>query len=163
VRNNPDVIYLADRVGIRHVYAAQSSEDKLAIVREETARAKTLFVGDGINDAPALAAATVGLAFGQSSDITSEAAGAAVLDSSLERVDEFLHISRRMRSIALESAVAGMALSIVGMAAAAAGLLPPVTWAIAQEVIDCWPSSMLCEPRCLPRALQTFDVSVLVG
>jgi heavy metal translocating P-type ATPase len=131
-----EVRHLADRVGIREVYASQSPEDKLEIVRRETARAATLFLGDGINDAPALAAATVGVAFGQNSDITSEAAGAVVMDSSLERVDEFLHISRRMRSIALQSALGGMALSLGGMGVAAAGFLPPVAGAIAQEVID---------------------------
>lgn len=131
-----EVRHLAGRVGIHEVYASQSPEDKLEIVRRETARAPTLFLGDGINDAPALAAATVGVAFGQNSDITSEAAGAVVMDSSLERVDEFLHISRRMRSIALESALGGMALSLGGMGVAAAGFLPPVAGAIAQEVID---------------------------
>jgi heavy metal translocating P-type ATPase len=131
-----EVRFLADQVGIREVYASQSPEQKLEIVRRETARAKTLFLGDGINDAPALTAATVGVAFGQNSDITSEAAGAVVMDSSLERVDEFLHISRRMRSIALQSALGGMALSLAGMGFAAAGLLPPVAGAIAQEVID---------------------------
>ncbi len=131
-----EVRYLADQVGIREVYASQSPEDKLKIVREETARTKTLFLGDGINDAPALTAATVGVAFGQNSDITAEAAGAVIMDSSLERVDEFLHIGRRMRMIALQSALGGMALSVAGMGFAAAGLLPPVAGAIVQEVID---------------------------
>ena len=131
-----EVRYLADQVGIREVFAGQSPEEKLELVRRETARAKTLFLGDGINDAPALTAATVGVAFGQNSDITTEAAGAVIMDSSLARVDEFLHIRRRMRSIALQSAVGGMALSLVGMALAAVGLLPPVAGAIAQEVID---------------------------
>jgi cation transport ATPase len=81
-------------------------------------------------------AATVGVAFGQNSDITSEAAGAVILDSSLEKVDELLHISHRMRMIALQSAVGGMALSMAGMIAAATGHLPPVAGAVAQEVID---------------------------
>jgi heavy metal translocating P-type ATPase len=131
-----EVRYFAEQVGIAEIYASQSPEQKLERVREETARAPTLFLGDGINDAPALTAATVGIAFGQNSDITAEAAGAVIMESSLARVDEFLHVSRRMRSIALESAVGGMALSLVGMLLAAAGYLPPVAGAIAQEVID---------------------------
>ena len=68
--------------------------------------------------------------------MTSEAAGAVILESSLERVDEFLHISGRLRKIALQSAVGGMVLSLIGMVVAAAGYLPPVAGAIFQEVID---------------------------
>jgi len=131
-----EVRYLAAKVGITDVHASQSPEQKLALVREETARDGTVFMGDGINDAPALTAATVGIAFGQASDVTAEAAGAVVLDSSLQRVDEILHIGRRMRRIALESAVGGMVLSLVGMMLAAAGMLPPVAGALAQELID---------------------------
>jgi len=131
-----EVQYLADLVGIREVHYSQTPEQKLALVRRETLTAPTLFMGDGINDAPALTAATVGLAFGQNSEITSEAAGAVILDSSLARVDEFLHISRRMRSIALQSAIGGMALSVAGMLLAAGGWLTPVAGAVAQEAID---------------------------
>jgi P-type E1-E2 ATPase len=131
-----EVRYLAEKVGIKDVRANQSPEQKLALVRQETGRADTLFLGDGINDAPALTAATVGVAFGQGSDITSEAAGAVILESSLARVDELLHIGRRMRTIALQSAVGGMALSFIGMLFAAAGHLPPVAGAITQEIID---------------------------
>ena len=95
-----------------------------------------MFVGDGIDDAPAMLIATVGVALGSKSNITSEAADAIVLDSSLGKTDELIHISRRMRRIALESAIGGMALSIVGMAIAAVGRLSPVRGAVAQEVID---------------------------
>ena len=130
------VCYLAEQVGITEIYAQQSPEQKLALVRAETAKAKTLYVGDGINDAPAMMAATVGMAIGQNSDVTAEAAGVAIMDSSLKKVDEFMHISRRMRIIALQSAVGGMALSVVGMIFAATGHLSPVTGAITQEVID---------------------------
>ena len=131
-----EVRYLAERVGIREVYAEQSPEQKLAIVRRETAKAKTLYVGDGINDAPAMMAATVGMAVGQNSDVTSEAADVVAMVPSLIKVDEFMHISRRMRRIALQSAVGGMALSMVGMFFAAAGYLSPVAGAICQEIID---------------------------
>jgi heavy metal translocating P-type ATPase len=131
-----EVRYLANRVGIRDVFFSQSPEQKLDLVRQETKRANTLFLGDGINDSPALTAATVGLAFGSKSDVTAEAAGAIILDTSLEKVDEFFHIGRRMRTIALQSAIGGMALSAIGMLFAAAGTLPPVTGAIMQEMID---------------------------
>lgn len=131
-----EVRYLADLMGIREVHASKSPEEKVAIVRKETSTAETIFVGDGINDAPAMQAATVGIAFGMTSDITAEAADAVVLDASLEKVDELLHIGRRMRAIALTSAVGGMALSLVGMLAAAFGNLPAINGAIAQEIID---------------------------
>jgi P-type E1-E2 ATPase len=131
-----EVRYLAERVGIAEVHAGKTPEEKLEIVREQTRAAKTLYLGDGINDAPALMAATVGVALGQTSDITTEAAGAVVMDSSLQKVDEFLHVSRRMRHVALQSAVGGMALSILGMLLASAGYLSPVAGAVSQEVID---------------------------
>jgi heavy metal translocating P-type ATPase len=128
--------YLAERVGITEIHGDQSPEDKVKLVTEETAKAPTLFVGDGINDAPAIAAATVGLAFGRGSEVIAEAAGAILLETSLIKVDELFHIAQRLRRVALESAVLGMALSIVGMAFAAAGFLTPVAGAVAQEVID---------------------------
>ncbi len=131
-----EVHYLAEQVGITEIFAQTSPEEKLAIVRTETAKAKTLYVGDGINDAPAMMAATVGMAIGQNSDVTAEAAGVVVMDNSLEKVDEFMHISRRMRNIALQSAVGGMALSVAGMIFAATGHLSPVSGAITQEIID---------------------------
>jgi heavy metal translocating P-type ATPase len=131
-----EVRYLAGTVGISEIYSGQSPEQKVAIVREETNKAKTLFVGDGINDAPAMQAATVSIAFGLNSDIAAEAADAVILESSLGKVDELIHIGRRMRSIALQSAVGGMALSALGMLAAAFGLLPAIDGAVAQELID---------------------------
>jgi heavy metal translocating P-type ATPase len=131
-----EVRHLAKQVGITELYSAKSPEDKVAIVLREAAQAPTLFLGDGINDAPAMQAATVGVAFGVQSDITSEAADAVILEASLGRVDELIHIARRMRRIALQSAVGGMALSILGMFAAAFGYLPPIGGAVAQEIID---------------------------
>ncbi len=101
-----------------------------------TAQAPTLYLGDGINDAPAMLNATAGVALGVNSDITAEAAGAVILQSSLSSVDELIHIGSRMRQIALLSAVGGMALSLAGMGAAAAGYLTPIQGALLQEAID---------------------------
>jgi cation transport ATPase len=131
-----EVRYLAERIGISEVYAQKTPEEKVTIVRAETLNARTLYVGDGINDAPALMSATVGVAIGQNSDITTESAGVVIMDSSLEKVDEFMHISGRMRRIALQSAIGGMALSVLGMILASGGLLTPVAGAVFQEVID---------------------------
>lgn len=131
-----EVQHLADIVGITDVRASLSPEEKLKIVSDETEKAPTLFLGDGINDAPAMMAATVGVAFGQNSDITAEAAGAVILEPTLGKVDELLHIGNRMRRIALQSAIGGMVLSSMGMIAAAFGFLPPLAGAIGQEVID---------------------------
>jgi P-type E1-E2 ATPase len=123
-------------VGIGEVYSAKSPEEKVAIISDEAKKAPTLFLGDGINDAPAMQAATVGVAFGVQSDVTPEAADAVILETSLARVDELIHIARRMRHIALQSAIGGMALSILGMFAAALGYLLPIGGAVAQEIID---------------------------
>jgi heavy metal translocating P-type ATPase len=131
-----EVKYLAESVGITEVHAGKSPEEKVAIVKEETAKARTLFVGDGINDAPALMAATVGVAFGSQNDITTEAADAVVLETALAKIDELMHIGQRMRCIALQSALGGMAASVIGMIAAAFGYLPPIWGAVGQELID---------------------------
>ena len=132
-----EVEHLARIVGIDNIYAGATPEEKFKLVTEESARHGTLFVGDGINDAPAMLAASASVALGgQSSDVTVEAADAVIMDSSLRKVDELLHIARRTRSIALQSAVGGMILSAVGMLFAAAGYLPPLAGAIAQEIID---------------------------
>ncbi len=123
-------------MGIARVYGGKSPEEKLLIVRDLTAKAPTLYLGDGINDAPAMLNATAGVALGVSSDITSEAAGAVILQSSLLSVDTLIHIGRRMRRIALVSAGGGMLLSAVGMGAAAFGFLAPIQGALLQEAID---------------------------
>ena len=152
-----EVRRLADAVAIAEVHAGASPEDKLAIVRAETARARTVFIGDGVNDAPALLAATVGIAFGQHSDVTSEAARVVIIDSSLSKVDELMHVSYRLRRIALQSAVGGMALSMVGMGVAAAGLLGPVGGAVAQEMIDVAVVLNALRTARPPRALTDFE------
>ncbi len=130
-----EVQYLAELVGIREVFASQTPQQKLELVRRETAQAPTMFVGDGINDAPSLAAATVGIAMGNN-DVTSAAAGAVIMESSIAKVDELLHLAAHLRRVVLQSAVGGMLLSLVGMLFAAAGWLPPVTGALIQEAID---------------------------
>jgi heavy metal translocating P-type ATPase len=131
-----EVRYLADKMGIAEVYSGKTPEEKVAIVEEKTRQSNTLFLGDGINDAPALAMATVGVAFGPRSDITSEAAGAVILEPSLRKVDQFLHISRHLRQVALQSAFGGMLLSIAAMVVAGLGFLPPIYGALTQEAID---------------------------
>lgn len=151
-----EVRYLAELVGVTELHAEKTPEEKLTIVRAETSRAHTIYVGDGINDAPALLAATVGLAFGQNSDVTTEAAGAVILDSSLQKVDELLHISRRMRTIALQSAVGGMAVSVLAMGFAAIGWLPPVAGAVTQEIIDLVAVANALRAAFPPRDLSDF-------
>lgn len=151
-----EVRYLANRVGIREVFAGQSPEQKLERTRQETRKANTVFLGDGVNDAPAMTAATVGVAFGQNSDITAEAAGAVILESSLHKFDELMHIGRRLRTIALQSAVGGMTLSVVGMALAASGLLTPVAGAVSQEVIDFLAVANALRVALPPRALSDY-------
>lgn len=152
-----EVRYLAHKVGITDVRASQSPEEKLALVRAETTQAPTLFMGDGINDAPALTTATVGIAFGQASDVTAEAAGVVIMDSSLQRVDELLHIGQRMRRVALQSAIGGMALSVAGMAVAAVGLLPPVSGAVLQEIIDVFAVLNALRTSVQPASLSDMD------
>lgn len=151
-----EVRHLADIVGIETAHGNQTPEEKLRIVREETAKRPTLYLGDGINDAPAMMAATVGVAFGQSSDITAEAAGAVILEPTLGKVDELLHIGMQMRRIALQSAIGGIALSSIGMIAAALGYLPPLQGAIGQEIIDLLAVLNAVRASLPPKELQDF-------
>ena len=131
-----EVQYFAEGMEISEVFGGKSPEEKLVLVKELTTKENTLYIGDGINDAPAMMNATVGIALGVNSDVTSEAAGAVVLQSSLGSVDELIHIGNRMRRIALTSAIGGMVLSAVGMGAGFFGLLAPIEGAILQEFID---------------------------
>jgi heavy metal translocating P-type ATPase len=131
-----EVSLFAAGMGISEVYGGKSPEEKVEIVRKMTAQAPTLYIGDGINDAPAMLNATAAVALGVNSDVTAEAAGAVILQSSLASVDELIHIGNRMRRIALLSAAGGMGLSLAGMAAAAAGYLTPIEGVLLQEAID---------------------------
>jgi heavy metal translocating P-type ATPase len=119
------------------VLAERVPSDKVDAVRSEQRLHPTIMVGDGINDAPALAAADVGIALGaRGASASSEAADVVILTDRLDRVGEAIAIAQRARRIAIESIVAGMALSTLAMLAATFGWLMPVPAAIVQEVID---------------------------
>ena len=128
---------VAAAVGVDTVLADRSPEDKVDAVRAERAEAVTVMVGDGVNDAPALAAADVGVAMGaRGAGAASEAADIVLLVDRLDRLGEGIAIARHTRLIAVQSVVAGMVLSAAGMVLAALGYLPPVAGALVQEVID---------------------------
>ena len=119
------------------VLADRVPSDKVDAVRVEQQLAPTLMVGDGINDAPALAAADVGIALGaRGASASSEAADVVILADRLDLVGEGIAIAQRARRIAIESIIVGMSLSALAMLAALAGWLQPVPAAIVQEVID---------------------------
>ena len=124
-------------LGLDEVYAEQSPADKVAAVRAEQNRAVTVMVGDGVNDAPALAAASVGVAMGaRGATASSEAADIVLTTDRLERLADAMDIARWSRRIAVQSAVVGMGLSVAAMAVAAVGWLPPAAGALLQEGID---------------------------
>jgi heavy metal translocating P-type ATPase len=124
-------------IGVDEVLAERTPADKLDVVRLERGRAPVIMVGDGINDAPALALADVGVAMGARGSAASAGAADAVLTvDQLGRLGEARVLAIRTRRIAVQSALAGMAMSLAAMAAAAAGLLPAVWGALLQEVID---------------------------
>jgi len=119
------------------VLADREPADKVDAVATEQRQNVTVMVGDGINDAPALAAANVGIALGaRGASASSEAADVVILVDRLDRVSDAILIAKRTRTIAMQSIVAGMALSGLAMAFAAIGWLPPVAGALTQEAID---------------------------
>jgi hypothetical protein len=124
-------------LGLDEVRADQAPADKVNGVRAERQKAVTAMVGDGVNDAPALAAADVGIAIGvHGSTASSEAADIVLTTDRLDRLADAMVIARHSRRIAVQSAAVGMALSLVAMGFAAAGLLPPAIGALLQEAID---------------------------
>ncbi|HSP10335.1 MAG TPA: heavy metal translocating P-type ATPase [Candidatus Dormibacteraeota bacterium] len=124
-------------LGVDVVLWEHTPEQKVEAVRRERSSAVTVMVGDGVNDAPALAVADVGIAMGaRGATASSEAADAVIVVDRLDRVAEAVLIARHARKIAVQSVVAGMVLSMVGMLLATAGVLPPVAGAFFQEAID---------------------------
>lgn len=124
-------------LGVDEVLAGQHPADKLAVIRTASQTTPSVMVGDGINDAPALAAASVGVAMGaRGATASAEAAGVVLLVDRLDRLAEALHVAHRTRTIALQSVIAGMGLSLAAMLAALLGYLPPIYGAILQESID---------------------------
>ena len=128
------------QVGVDQVFAECSPEQKLAVVRATRGRpdlAPVAMVGDGVNDAPALALADVGIAMGTAgATVSSETADAVVAVDRVDRVADAIRIGRRSLGIARQSVLAGMGLSFVAMGFAAAGQIAPVAGALLQEGID---------------------------
>ncbi len=124
-------------VGADEVLSERTPEEKAAAVRIERENGITVMVGDGVNDAPALAVADIGVALGaRGSTASSDTADVVLTVDRLDRLADVVHIARRSHSVALQSVVGGMGLAAVAMVVAAAGLLPPLGGAIVQEVID---------------------------
>jgi P-type E1-E2 ATPase len=140
-------------VGVDTVLAEQTPDAKVAAVRSARRRGVVGMVGDGINDAPALAAADVGIAMGaRGATASSETADVVIVPDRLDLLVTACAVAQRSRRIALESIVAGMVLSGLGMVAAAAGFLPPIAGALAQEGIDLLVILNALRARLAPRA-----------
>ena len=124
-------------VGVDTVLADCDPADKLAAIERESANGATIMVGDGVNDAPALAAAGVGVALAaRGATASSEAADVVLTVDRIDALGDAILIARRSKKIALQAVLVGMGLSLVAMVAAAVGLLPPAAGAVVQEVID---------------------------
>lgn len=131
------VAAVARKLGINEAHGDLNPEQKVDIVRREASKAPTMMVGDGVNDAPALATATVGVAMGaRGAAASSESADVVLLVDKLDNLINAIRCAHRTRRIALQSVLVGLGLSIFAMIIAAFGLLPPVAGAFTQELID---------------------------
>jgi len=128
---------VTEGLGLDAIRADLTPDQKVLLVLTEHKRGPVMMVGDGVNDAPALAAADIGVAMGaRGAAASAEAADVVLLVDDLNRLLPGIEIAQRSRRIALESVVVGIGLSILGMIAAAFGYLTPVQGALAQELID---------------------------
>lgn len=128
---------IAAQLAIDEVRSDCSPAEKVAVVAAEQARQPTVMIGDGLNDAPALAAANVGVAMGaRGATASSEAADVVILVDRVDRVAEAVSIAQRTRAIALQSIVVGLGLSGIAMIFAAFGYIPPVAGAFLQQGVD---------------------------
>lgn len=136
--DHPDVAELVgDVLGVDRVFAERAPDEKVDVVRLVRSEGITAMVGDGINDAPALALADVGVAMGaRGATAASEAADVVLTSDRFQGVADAIRIAQRTRRIALQSVLTGMGLSLVAMGFAAAGLIPPIDGALLQEAID---------------------------
>ena len=129
--------FIAFGLPIDLVRADLTPDQKVLTVLSERKSGPVMMIGDGVNDAPALAAADIGMAMGaKGAAASAEAADVVLLVDQLDRVLPAIRIARRSRAIALQSVAAGIGLSVAAMIAAAFGFLPPVEGALFQEVID---------------------------
>jgi heavy metal translocating P-type ATPase len=136
-----DRVEVAELVGgavdVDGVLAERSPVDKVDAVRQARARGVTVMVGDGINDAPALAHADLGVAMGgRGATASSEAADVVIVVDRFDRLEEAMAVAQRTRRIAWQSIQLGMGMAVVAMLFAAVGLLTPVAGALVQEAID---------------------------
>jgi P-type E1-E2 ATPase len=128
---------VTEGLGLDAVRADLTPDQKVLLVLTERKNGPVMMVGDGVNDAPALAAADVGVAMGaRGAAASAEAADVVLLVDNLDRLLPGIEVAQRSRRIALESVVAGIGLSVIGMIAAAFGYLTPVQGALLQELID---------------------------
>jgi P-type E1-E2 ATPase len=128
---------VGEHLGVDEIIGALNPEGKVAVIRREAAIGPVMMVGDGVNDAPALAAADVGVAMGaRGTAASSEAAGVVLLVDELGPLAKAIVIAKRTRNIAVQSVFAGLGLSVIAMMAAALGYLSPVQGALLQEAID---------------------------